>query len=181
MRYIVRRRTRRYDFQIFGRRLYRRNDRTDGIHISRFYQKKGKLVFPENVTPESVVKESKSKMKHWYVGCRFDNKKPQILELLCLKMKFKQAIVFVSRESRKNNHYGDELEKIGRTGPIGKITYTTNSEERRRIVQSFNKNEIKVLICHDIPLFGINTSNVQVVVHADLPTMANPMDIYDKR
>lgn len=153
-----------------------------------FVRLKAQQLFLDDDDKKEVVKTSFVPNKHWYVGCRADHKKPQMLELLCNNMNFTQAIIYIDQKAAKNNYYTDELVNMNnRAGMSGKILNTTNSEERRRIVQKFNKQEIKILICHDIPLFGINTSNVDIIVHADLPSKTNQdfvqaaMDIYERR
>jgi len=156
-----------------------------------FVRQKAQMLFLEDDEKKEILKSSFIPNKHWYVGCRADHKKPQMLELLCNNMNFTQAIIYIDQKAAKHNYYTDELVNMNnRAGQSGKILNTTNSEERRRIVQKFNKQEIKILICHDIPLFGINTSNVDIIVHADLPSRTNSseitpvqaaMDIYERR
>jgi len=136
---------------------------------------------------EMVVKTaiSEENYKHWFVGCRYDQNKPIMCELLCYKLNFEQAIIFVGSGEKARNT-AQALKEADRCGEVGYLHDRVDSEYRRGAVENFNNQKTKILVTQDHSLYGIKPQNVQVIIHVDMPYVngGNAMDdfeVYEKR
>jgi len=141
--------------------------------------------FMEEAETISKTEVTEENYKHWFVGCRYDQNKIIMCELLCFKLNFEQAIIFVGSGDKARNTY-QELSKANRCGEIGYLHDRLDSEFRRETVENFNNQKTKILVTQDISLYGVKPQNVQVIIHLDLPYVmggnaADDFEVYEKR
>jgi len=138
---------------------------------------------------EQIIVPIERTVKHWFIACIVDEKKKTLLELFCYKCSFTQAIVFVANTHREQAQtYVNEIRQQGRCGTVAFIGSLTTSNDRRQIVSDFNSGKTRILLVEDISLFGLQTKQVQLIIHLDRPTARSPagrgqhfLDVYDRR
>lgn len=129
------------------------------------------LILSQECIEGSLPREqssSEQKFNHWFAACIHEVKKMDFLELFHSTMKFEQCVVFVNDRSRVELFY-QHLSKSEKSDEVGMLSRAMHSDERREQVLNFNNRKTKILITEDMPLYGLKTDKVTVVLHVDTP------------
>lgn len=134
--------------------------------------------------PALIKKEYSTRVRHWYVACIMQERKTKMFELLCREMKFTQAIVYISGSSGAAQKLKNALQD---PNEVGLLTGSTSHQDRRDIVERFNKQEIRMIMMSDlIAPYGIKIDKVDCLIHVDVPqtkqsSIESPIEAYGRR
>ncbi|KAI3382183.1 hypothetical protein SNEBB_008844 [Seison nebaliae] len=138
------------------------------------------LEYAKKIIPNTTVielpkeKQVLDNIVQYFVRCVDDDEKFRVIFLIFCNVTIGQTITFCHRRSIAKNL----AEKVRRMGcSVSLLSADLRIEERKKVIDSFRKGDIRFLISTNVVARGIDVEQVNLVLNYDLPQVEGLIDL----